>query len=87
MVAGGSCGFHELEESLCNLLCRAPGTGSLPREQPSPGCLAARQRGIGQGDPAPSPPRARTRSDLAPIPQTIPGSTFPAEEKSPRAQG
>lgn len=85
-VAGGSRGFHEPEESLCRLLRRAP-----PRTRSCPGSsrhLAAcsGQRCGGRGGPAPSPPRAPTRWDLAFAPWPNPVSTSRGEDKplSPR---
>lgn len=56
VVAGGSCGFHEPEESLCRLLRRAP-----PRTRSCPGSshhLAAcsGQRCSGRGGPRPTLP-------------------------------
>lgn len=82
VVAGGSCGFHEPEESLCRLLRRAP-----PRTRSCPGSshhLAAcsGQRCSGRGGPRPTLPEPVPAWISPSFPGLIP-SLRPEQRKSP----
>lgn len=82
VVAGGSCGFHEPEESLCRLLRRAP-----PRTPSCPGSshhLAAcsGQRCRGRGGPRPTLPEPIPPRISPSFPRLTP-SRRPEQRKSP----